>query len=62
MVALPFWPTALDTHPATRRSVKTLRGAGVRVLHGEGEWQPHAPGTGGERRHLALDVLSPQER
>ncbi|MEW2579214.1 flavoprotein [Streptomyces syringium] len=66
VVALPFWSTALESHPATRRSVQTLRGAGVRVLHGEGEWQPHAPGTGDERRrsypwHLALDVLSPQE-
>ncbi|MGI5531132.1 flavoprotein [Streptomyces syringium] len=67
VVALPFWSTALDSHPATQRSVTTLRRAGVRVLYGEGEWLPHAPGTGDERRRsypwdLALDVLSPQER
>ncbi|MGW7552257.1 hypothetical protein [Streptomyces rimosus] len=40
-VALPFWSTALDAHPATRRS--------VRVLYGPGAWEPHAPGTGGEQ-------------
>ncbi|MGK5729604.1 flavoprotein [Streptomyces sp. URMC 124] len=62
VVALPFWSTALDSHPATRRAVQTLRGTGVRVLYGEGEWTPHAPGTGDERRPafpwgLALDVV-----
>ncbi|CAM5667286.1 Coenzyme A biosynthesis bifunctional protein CoaBC [Streptomyces rimosus subsp. rimosus] len=32
VVALPFWSTALDAHPATRRSVRVLRdlrGAGA---------------------------------
>ncbi|MEV4442640.1 flavoprotein [Streptomyces sp. NPDC049577] len=47
VVALSFWSTALDAHPATRRSVEVLRGTGIRVLYGEGEWTPHAPGTGG---------------
>ncbi|MFC5718687.1 flavoprotein [Streptomyces gamaensis] len=49
VVALPFWSTALDVHPATRRAIDTLRATGVRVLYGEGEWVPHLPGTGGER-------------
>ncbi|MFJ6697987.1 flavoprotein [Streptomyces sp. NPDC091272] len=48
-VALPFWSTALDAHPSTRRSVAVLREWGVRVLYGPGEWEPHEPGTGGEQ-------------
>ncbi|MET9292614.1 flavoprotein [Streptomyces sp. NPDC003077] len=51
VVAVPFWSTALDGHPATRRAVRVLRAVGVRVLYGPGEWEPHPPGTGGE--HLA---------
>ncbi|GAA0378572.1 flavoprotein [Streptomyces blastmyceticus] len=62
VVALPFWSTALDAHPATHRAVDTLRATGVRVLHGPGEWTPHPPGTGDGRRetypwHRALDAL-----
>ncbi|MBB6438693.1 flavoprotein [Streptomyces candidus] len=49
VVALPFWSTALDAHPATRRSVEVLREWGVRVLYGPGEWEPHQPGTGGKQ-------------
>ncbi len=49
VVALPFWSTALDAHPATRRSVRVLRDLGVRVLYGPGAWEPHAPGTGGKQ-------------
>ncbi|MFF3274933.1 flavoprotein [Streptomyces chrestomyceticus] len=49
VVALPFWSTALDAHPATRRSVQALRDLGVHVLYGPGAWEPHPPGTGGER-------------
>ncbi|MFH8751026.1 flavoprotein [Streptomyces rimosus] len=49
VVALPFWSTALDAHPATRRSVRVLRDLGVRVLYGPGAWEPHVPGTGGEQ-------------
>ncbi|MFJ2739059.1 flavoprotein [Streptomyces sp. NPDC087440] len=49
VVALPFWSTALDAHPSTRRSVGVLREWGVRVLYGKGEWEPHEPGTGGEQ-------------
>ncbi|MBH1936592.1 flavoprotein [Streptomyces sp. AV19] len=67
VVALPFWSTALDGHPATRRSVEVLRGTGVRVLHGEGEWLPHAPGTGGRQLdaypwQLALDAVGGLKR
>ncbi|CAM5447316.1 flavoprotein [Streptomyces abikoensis] len=50
VVALPFWSSALDSHPATRRAVGTLRDAGIRVLYGEGEWTPHPPGTGDVQR------------
>ncbi|WP_436781612.1 hypothetical protein [Streptomyces sp. URMC 126] len=49
VAALPFWSTALDRHPATRRSLDVLRATGVRVVYGEGGWTPHEPGTG-ERR------------
>lgn len=48
VVALPCWSTALDVHPATRRAVEVLRSTGVRVLYGEGQWMPHAPGAGSE--------------
>ncbi|MFF4157754.1 hypothetical protein [Streptomyces sp. NPDC001678] len=59
----PFWSSALDSHPATRRSIEILRGSGVRVLYGEGEWTPHDPGTGEARIASypwlrALDALS----
>ncbi|MFD7667233.1 flavoprotein [Streptomyces sp. NPDC059788] len=62
VVALPFWSTALDAHPATRRSVRVLRELGVRVLYGPGAWEPHAPGTGGEQLdgypwRLALETV-----
>ncbi|MFI0738449.1 flavoprotein [Streptomyces sp. NPDC021100] len=50
VAALPFWSTALDAHPATRRSLEVLRSTGVRVVYGPGEWVPHAPGSGG--RHV----------
>ncbi|MBZ4320223.1 flavoprotein [Streptomyces huiliensis] len=49
VAVLPFWSTALDAHPATRRSLEVLRGTGVRVVYGPGEWVPHAPGSGGRR-------------
>ncbi|MEU1825559.1 hypothetical protein ABZ502_24405 [Streptomyces abikoensis] len=63
VIALPFWSSALDSHPATRRSIEILRGSGVRVLYGDGEWTPHAPGTGETRIatypwHRALDEAS----
>ncbi|MFI9719876.1 flavoprotein [Streptomyces sp. NPDC052396] len=61
-VALPFWSTTLQNHPATQRSINTLRSAGVRILHGPGEWTPHAPGTGGQQVphypwSMALDAM-----
>lgn len=63
VVALPFWSTALDAHPATRRSVRILRELGVRVLYGPDAWEPHEPGTGGERLdgypwRLALETVN----
>lgn len=63
IVALPFWSTAFQKHPATQRSIETLRSAGVRILHGPGEWAPHAPGTGGKQIDhypwdLTLEVLT----
>ncbi|OKI08257.1 flavoprotein [Streptomyces sp. CB02923] len=62
VVALPFWSTALDAHPATRRSVRVLCDLGVRVLYGPGSWEPHAPGTGGDQLdrypwRLALETV-----
>jgi phosphopantothenoylcysteine synthetase/decarboxylase len=61
VVVLPFVNSALAAHFAFARSVRELRAAGVRVLMGPGEWEPHPPGTGGERLdsfpwHLALDA------
>lgn len=63
VVALPFWSTALDVHPATRRAVETLRSSGVRVLYGDGEWVPHTPGTGSDQLNsypweLALQAVA----
>lgn len=49
IVVLPFVNSALASHFAFQRSIRDLRAAGVRVLFGPGEWQPHPPGTGGDR-------------
>jgi len=49
IVVLPFVNSALAAHPAFQRSVGDLRMADVRVLLGPGEWEPHSPGTGGDR-------------
>jgi phosphopantothenoylcysteine synthetase/decarboxylase len=59
-VALPFVNSALAGRNAFGRSVEDLRGEGVRILLGPGEFEPHAPGRGGERVNafpwqLALD-------
>jgi phosphopantothenoylcysteine synthetase/decarboxylase len=48
-VVLPFVNTALAERRAFRRSVDELRDEGVRILLGPGEFEPHTPGTGGER-------------
>lgn len=60
VVVLPFVNAALAAHPAFRRSVSELRAAGVTVVHGPGELEPHPPGTGARQLdsfpwHLALD-------
>ena len=60
VVVLPFVNAALAAHPAFRRSVRVLREAGVTIVHGPGELEPHPPGTGASRLnsfpwHLALD-------
>lgn len=43
LVMLPSVNSALAAHPQFERSVETLRGAGMRVLYGEGEFVPKAP-------------------
>jgi len=60
VVVLPFVNAALAAHPAFARSITTLRDAGVTIVLGPGEFEPHPPGTGGSRLdafpwHLALD-------
>jgi phosphopantothenoylcysteine synthetase/decarboxylase len=59
-VVLPFVNAALAAHPAFQRSVAVLRDARVAVVLGPGEFEPHPPGTGGDRLdsfpwHRALD-------
>jgi hypothetical protein len=69
VVVLPFVNAALAAHPAFRRSIRELREAGVTIVHGPGELEPHPPGTGASRLnsfpwHLALDradALVPRE-
>ncbi|MEN8651720.1 flavoprotein [Streptomyces sp. 21So2-11] len=59
-VALPHWNNAQDAHPATTRSVETLRTAGVTVLLGDGAFVPHKPKHGSPDAYpwaLALDAL-----
>ena len=60
IVVLPFVNSALASRPPFKRSIAALREEGVRVLLGEGEFEPHEPGTGGTRIdafpwELALD-------
>lgn len=47
VIVVPFVNAALAQHFAFQRSVADLRAAGVRIIHGPGELEPHAPGTGG---------------
>jgi hypothetical protein len=49
VVILPFVNTALAARQPFQHAVAALRAEGVRVLFGPGEWEPHPPGTGGER-------------
>lgn len=46
IVVLPFVNQALATNRVFTRSVQELRRAGVRVLFGPGEFEPHPPRTG----------------
>ena len=46
IVVLPFVNQALASNLAFLRSVEALRDAGVRVLFGPGEFEPHPPRTG----------------
>lgn len=48
-VVLPFVNSALANRHAFQRSVTQLREEGVQILLGPGEFEPHAPGTGGTR-------------
>jgi phosphopantothenoylcysteine synthetase/decarboxylase len=48
IVVLPFVNQALAANRVFTRSVNELRQAGVRVLYGPGEFEPHPPRTGGQ--------------
>jgi phosphopantothenoylcysteine synthetase/decarboxylase len=59
VVVLPFVNSALAGRAPFRRSIADLEAEGVRILLGPGQFEPHAPGTGGDKRdtypwHLAL--------
>ena len=63
VVVLPFVNSALAGRAPFKESVETLRGEGVRVLLGPGEFEPHPPGSGGERIadfpwHLVVAAVS----
>jgi phosphopantothenoylcysteine synthetase/decarboxylase len=71
IVVLPFVNSAFASRAPFHRSVESLRGEGVRILLGPGEFEPHLPRSGGDRIesypwHLALDeaerLLSPVGR
>ena len=49
VVALPFVNSALADRAPFKDSVNALRSEGVRVLLGPGEFEPHPPGSGGDR-------------
>jgi phosphopantothenoylcysteine synthetase/decarboxylase len=49
VVALPFVNSALAGRVPFKESVNALRGEGVRILLGPGEFEPHPPGSGGDR-------------
>ena len=49
VVALPFVNSALAGRAPFKDSVNALRREGVRILLGPGEFEPHPPGSGGER-------------
>ncbi|MGN9911610.1 flavoprotein [Phytohabitans sp. LJ34] len=49
VAVLPFVNAALAGRKPFVAAVESLRSEGVRVLFGPGGWEPHPPGTGGER-------------
>jgi phosphopantothenoylcysteine synthetase/decarboxylase len=49
VVVLPFVNSALADRAPFKESVNTLRSEGVRILLGPGEFEPHPPGSGGEK-------------
>ncbi len=60
IVVLPFVNTALASRAPFRRSVESLRAEGVKILLGQGGFQPHPPRTGDSvistyPWHLGLD-------
>jgi phosphopantothenoylcysteine synthetase/decarboxylase len=62
VAVLPFVNSALAANRVFDRSVGELRAAGVRVLYGPGEFEPHPARTGGSRVagypwHLVLDAV-----
>lgn len=67
VVVLPFINSALAANPVLARSIAELRAAGVNVLHGPGQMEPHPPGTGGSRLdrfpwHLVWEALEGPNR
>ncbi|MFF5210862.1 flavoprotein [Streptosporangium sp. NPDC000396] len=48
VVVLPFVNSAFASRVPFRRSVESLRAEGIPVLLGPGQFEPHAPGAGGE--------------
>src|SRR5437868_3584994 len=47
-VVLPFVNSALASRVAFRQNVESLRAEGISVLLGPGQFEPHAPSTGGD--------------
>ncbi|MEU7298063.1 flavoprotein [Streptomyces exfoliatus] len=61
MAVMPCVNSAYVAHPQFERSIETLRGAGVRVVYGEGGFVPHEPGLGNPETYpwrAALDAVA----
>jgi hypothetical protein len=50
VVVMPFVNAALAARRPFRAAVESLRSEGVTVLLGPGQWEPHPPGGGDDRR------------
>ena len=61
LVAAPSLNSAQERHPGFRRSVAMLREMGVRVLYGQGEYEPAVPGTGGQAYDWSLPLRALEE-